>query len=198
MSGLPPLQGLDALLAPIQARSKKLSQQAGSPHVKRTNRFVAEWFHRPLPPAPPVKNDSGGSWFIMVDNPFPPCVRSIDELEPVSLSDLVVNDHHRGKFLLVRLAKDTGCGRTAAVALVCDKNLEFELLKLPFVCMNLDVGHRWPQQGHLFAIKEPYLTIDERINEVCIRVDHPSDLLDVTCLSRSQLARSVCPSFKLE
>ena len=198
MSGFPPPQGLDALLAIIEARNQKLSQQAGSPHVKRTHSFAAECFNRPLPPAPPVKNDSGGTWFIMVDNPFPPCVRSIDELEPVSLSDLVMNDHHRGKFLLVRLVKDTGCGRTAAFALVFDKNLEFELLKLPFVCMNLDVGHRWPQQGHLLAIKEPYLTIDERINEVCVRVDHPSDLLDVTRLSRYQLARSVSPSFELE
>lgn len=101
-----------------------------------------------------------------------------------------MDDHNRGKFLLFRLARDLGCGRTAAFALVCDQNLEFELLKLPFICMNLDVEHRWPQQGHLFAIKEPYLTIDERNMETCIRVDHPSDLLDVTRLSKSQLTRS--------
>jgi hypothetical protein len=69
--------------------------------------------------------------------------------------------------------------------------MDFECLKLPFICMNSDVGHRWPQQGHWFAIKEPHLTIDETDMEACIRIDHPSDLLDVACLPKSQLTRAV-------
>lgn len=184
MSHVPAAQGQDALLAVVEARNQKLRQQAGSPRVNRSLSFAAECVHRPLPPTPEVKNNNGGSWFIIVDKPFPPCVRSIDELEPIFLSELVMEDHHRGKVLLVKLVQDTGCGRTAAFALFCDKNSDFELLKLPFVCMNIDVGHRWPKQGQVFAIKEPYLTIDERTNETCIRVDHPSDLLDETRLSQ--------------
>jgi tetratricopeptide (TPR) repeat protein len=195
---VPPTQGLDALLAVIEIRNKALRQQAGSQHVERLRRFAVECFHQPLPPAPSVKNTSGNgnNWFIMLDNPFPPCVRSIDELEPVSLSDLVMDQHHRGKFLLVRLAKDMISGRTTAFACVCDQKLEFELLKLSFVCLNLDVGHRWPEQGHPFAIKEPYLTTDERNMEACLRVDHPSDLVDMACLPKSQLTRPVFSDFQ--
>ena len=198
MSSHPPAQGLDALLAVIEARNRTLRRKAGSPHVKRPHNFVQECFQRQLPPAPSIKNDSSGSWFITVDNPFPPCVRSINELELASLSDLVMDDHHRGKFLLVRVFKDLGCGRTAAFALVCDQNYDFELLKLPFICMNLDVGHRWQLGGQFFAIKEPYLTIDERNNETCIRVDHPSDLLDLTYPSESQLTRAGVPGYQID
>lgn len=198
MLRLPLEQSFDAFLSVTEARNQTLKQQAGNPHGKRPHSFIASCFNWTLPPAPSVKTNSGGSWFIPINSPLPPCVQSIDQLLPLSLSDLVMGNHHRGKFLLVRMVQDVGCGRIAAFALVYDQSMDFKVLKLPFVCMNLEVGHRWPRQSHLFAIKEPYLTIDEGTNETCIRVDHPSDLLDATRLSKPQLARLVSLGFEVE
>jgi hypothetical protein len=40
------------------------------------------------------------------------CVKSINELEPVTLSKLVMGSRHRGEFLLVAFLGDGGSGRT--------------------------------------------------------------------------------------
>lgn len=190
--------GWDVLLKRIETRNQALKQQAGEKHVKRPQSYAADRFNDQPPPTPQAHNDPDSCYFIIVDNPSPPCIRSIDELEPVALSELEMNSHHRGKFLLVRLVRNMGCGRTSAFACIADGNWDVECLKLSFVCMNLDVGHRWPQQGHCFAIKEPHLTIDDVNMEICIRVDHPSDLLDVACLPQSQLTRTVFSNIRAD
>jgi hypothetical protein len=178
-----------AIREAIEARNQALKQQAGNQHVKRPQNYAADGFNaRPLPPPThQPSSETSGRYLITMDHPSPPCVKSIDELEPVTFSDLVMDSHHRGKFLLALLVGDIGSGRTNAFACIADTTIEWERLKLPFVCMNLDVGHRWPQIGHAYAIKEPHLTIDETGKGACIRVDHPSDILDVASLPNPQL-----------
>jgi tetratricopeptide (TPR) repeat protein len=191
-----PAQDYGELVEVAKARNHALKQQAGNQHVKRPRTFAAELLSGT--PLPPPAHEASWNYFITIDHPSPPCVKSIDELEAVTLSELVMGSHHRGKFLLVAFLGDGGSGRTNAFACVADTNMDFECLKLPFICMNSDVGHRWPQQGRWFAIKEPHLTIEETSMDACIRIDHPSDLLDVACLPKSQLTRAVFSSVRAE
>lgn len=48
--------------------------------------------------------------------------------------------------------------------------------------MNMVDGHKWPELGHWFVIKDPFLTLSEYDKRPCIRVDHPSDLVDAESL----------------
>jgi hypothetical protein len=161
-----PAQDYGALVKVAKARNHALKQQAGNQHVKRPQTYAAELLSgRPLPSP---THDPSSTYFITIDHPSPSCVKSINELEPVTLSELVMGSRHRGKFLLVTFLGDVGSGRTNAFACVADTNMHFKCLELPFICMNSDVGHRWPQRGHWFAIKEPHLTIDETDMEACI------------------------------
>jgi tetratricopeptide (TPR) repeat protein len=181
----------NGILGTLQARSQELAERAGESHSQRPQSYAADPFHGYPPPFPDAKDDLERVYFTMVGNPYTPCIRSIDELESITLSELVMDSHHRGKFLLVKLETDTGCKRLSASACVRDIQSDLEYLGISFVCMNLDVGHSWPPQGHWFAIKEPYLTISEMGGDPKIRVDHPSNIMDVGCLSQVQLGRAV-------
>ena len=66
-----------------------------------------------------------------------------------------------------------------------------ERLKINTVCVKVHKAHQWPQSGHWFIVKEPFLTQDEKkaANSPCIRIDHPSDLVDVHRLPENLLER---------
>ena len=181
----------DGMLRTLQHRTQDIAEKAGQSHVQRPQDFAADPFHGYPPPFPDAKDDPERVYFTMIDNPHPPCTASIGELEPITLSELVMDSHHRGKFLLVRFERDTGCKRLSASACVRDSQSDVECLSISFVCMNSDVGHRCPPQGHWFAIKEPHLTIPEMSRDPYIRIDHPSDLVEAACLPQAQLTRAV-------
>lgn len=181
----------EGILRTLQARSEDIVERAGESHIQREQSYAADRFDGYPPPFPDAKDDPKRVYFTMIDKPYAPCTLSIDELEPMTLSELVMGSHHRGKFLLVKFESDRGCARLSASACIRDSHFDVECLGVNFVCMNLDVGHRWPPQGYWLVIKEPHLTLHEMGHDPIIRVDHPSDLLDVGCLSKSQLARAV-------
>lgn len=140
----------------------------------------------PLPPA-----DLTNIGWVLMDHPFAPCTTGLDDLLPVALKDLVMGRHHRGKFLLVALVKVIKIGDLETILGIKDAAGDAERLKINTVCTMLHKGHQWPQSGHWFVIKEPFLTLDEKkdTNSPCIRIDHPSDLLDAHSLSDSLLER---------
>ena len=181
----------EGLRSTLQARNEELAGRAGESHVQRPQSYAADRFHGYPAPFPDAKDDPDKIYFTMVDNPYAPCVASIDELEPVVLSELVMGSHHRGKFLLVKLERNMGCGRLFVSACVRDSQSDVECLSLSFVCMNEEVGHYWPHRGEWFAIKEPHLTLHEMGHDPYIRVEHPSDLVEVACLPHAQLTRAV-------
>jgi tetratricopeptide (TPR) repeat protein len=179
------------ILKSLQARSQDLVERAGESHVQRPQAYAADKFDGYPPPFPDARDDPERVYFTMIDNPNAPCILSIDELEPMTLSELVMGSHHRGKLLLVKFETDRGCARLSASACVRDGQSDVECLAPNLVCMNLDVGHHWPPQGQWFAIKEPHLTLHEMGYDPYIRVDHPSDILEVACLPPTQLTRPV-------
>lgn len=65
-------------------------------------------------------------------------------------------------------------GTTAAIE---DTSGDVEILNLTSVCMLHKAGYAWPKVGTWLAIKEPYLTLEEKNCDPCIRVTHPSDLM---------------------
>lgn len=111
----------DGMLRTLQYRTQDIAEKAGQSHVQRPQDFAADPFHGYPPPFPDAKDDPERVYFTMIDNPHPPCTLSIDELEPITLSELVMDSHHCGKFLLVRFERDTGCKRLSASACVTDQ-----------------------------------------------------------------------------
>jgi hypothetical protein len=77
-----PAQDYGALIKVVKARHQALEQQAGNQHVKRPQSYAAKVLgSRPLPPP---THDPRSTYFITIDHPSPPCVKSINELEPVT------------------------------------------------------------------------------------------------------------------
>ena len=170
----------------VKARFAATKECSGNEHTTRHANDALADSDKPLPLPPADLNNIG---WVLVDHPFPPCTTGLDNLLSVMLKDLVMGSHHRGKFLLVELVKVIRVGDLETVLGVRDCAGEVERLKINTVCIKVHKTHQWPQSGHWFIVKEPFLTLNERkqTNDPCIRVDHPSDLVDAHRLPDSLL-----------
>lgn len=131
-----------------------------------------------------------------VGEPYQPCVVALSSLKAISLRELKLETHHRGRFLVVK----TFCEpmRIASIInAVQDQNGDVDRIALHNFPINIHVNGTIPKDA-IFAVKEPYytLTIDGR---VIIRIDHPSDLVrlqsDSNLVPSSMLSAPVpCPS----
>ena len=175
----------------VQARNAILGQQRGNLHTKLSRHAFLSLCDNRNPPTPTIHPHPDAYALIIIDNPTPPCVLSLDQLEPMLVSELIMDFHHRGKFLLVKLVgiNQVACSYTLGGIEDCTGDVEF--LKLSYICMNQDIGHTWPKCGHWFVIKEPHLTIDEVTQTPCIQIIHPSDFLLARRLSSTLLSRPI-------
>lgn len=131
-----------------------------------------------------------------VGEPYQPCIVALSSLKAISLRDLKLETHHRGRFLVVK----TFCEpmRIASIInAVQDQNGDVDRIALHNFPVNVHINGIIPKDV-IFAVKEPYYTlaIDGR---VIIRIDHPSDLVrlhsDSTFVPSSMLSTPVpCPS----
>lgn len=175
----------------VQARNAILGQQRGTLHTKLSRHaFLSQCGDR-NPPTPTIHPHRDAYALIIVDNPTPPCVLSLDQLEPMLVSELSMDFHHRGKFLLVKLVgiNKVACSYTLGGIEDCTGDVEF--LKLSYICMNQDIGHTWPKCGHWFVIKEPHLTINEVTQTPCIQIIHSSDFRLARRLPSTLLSRPI-------
>lgn len=172
----------------VKARFAATKECSGNEHTARHPNDALVDSDKPLPLPPAGLNNMG---WILVDHPFPPCTTGLDSLLSVMLKDLVMWSHHRGKFLLAELVKVIRVGDLETVLGVRDCAGEVERLKINTVCVKVHKAHQWPQSGHWFIVKEPFLTQDEKkaANSPCIRIYHPSDLVDVHRLPENLLKR---------
>ncbi|KAM5370230.1 hypothetical protein ACJZ2D_008633 [Fusarium nematophilum] len=110
-----------------------------------------------------------------VGNPYPPCTANLGDLEPMKLSELRVETHHRGRVLFLRRVSPVVELEACSWAVVQAESsheverIEVFLHKSKYGRDILDVC------SELF-IKEPYYTLNNQ-GEATIRVDHPSDLV---------------------
>lgn len=117
---------------------------------------LLQQFNSPLPSTP--KRDM---YRIMADTPYPPCSCSIDQLEPVTLSNLVMTSHHRGKVVFAKMIGIPNVGRTAVSASIEGINGDIGNLFINFAATSPWPNHELPAVGEWLAIKEPHLTLNE-------------------------------------
>lgn len=109
---------------------------------------------------------------------YPPCLKPLAELEPLtSLLDLVIESHHEGRVLIVK----TFCDPVRVecfVNAVEDADGNVDRLAIFNVSALVPPEFLLPRGG-IFAVKEPYY---RRANDggVLIRVDHPTDVVVLT------------------
>lgn len=122
---------------------------------------------------------------LTVGQPYPPCTLPTSHLQPMRLSDLCMETHHRGfKLILKRAAGARGQGLSPVVqlttrswALVQDFHGEGDVERID-VCLHTHQHGKDMLEcplGKALVVREPLFTVTEQ-GEATVRVDHPSDL----------------------
>ena len=106
--------------------------------------------------------------------PFPPSTAQLQDLQPITVAELQLDTHHRGRMLTVRRAAPVAPFVAYSWTVVEDESGETERLEV--YLHKSKRGEDMLESGHTFRIKEPYYTINEQ-GEATIRIHHPSDLV---------------------
>ena len=141
--------------------------------------------------------DMGGAWDVgvahakiqggtlpalAVGRPYPPCIISLQDLQPMKLADLRMDTHHRGRQLTVKRASPVVSVAAGSWAMVQDQAGD-DIERLEVCLHNSRHGEDVLESSSVFVIKEPYFTLTDQ-GEPTIRVDHPSDfIVSTACLT---------------
>jgi tetratricopeptide (TPR) repeat protein len=122
---------------------------------------------------------------LTIGQPYPPCILPTSDLQPMKMSELSVETHHRGyKLIVKRAAGVRGQGLSPVVQLATRSWTLVEELDGDGDAERLEVCLHTHQHGRnmleylgrgVLVVREPYLTVTEH-GEATLRVDHPSDL----------------------
>ena len=123
---------------------------------------------------------------LIIREPYPPCLVALADLEPITLSELRMATHHRGRVLSVTKASPVVKRPESSWAIVKDEGVDCnsdsndnsndgERLEL-YLHQSLHSGVDLLEAGETFHIKEPFFTLNDR-GEQTVRVDHPCDLV---------------------
>ncbi|KAF1916621.1 hypothetical protein BDU57DRAFT_497419 [Ampelomyces quisqualis] len=130
-------------------------------------------------PDPDMIQAQGGTLpAVILDQPYPPCTVSLDELEPMSITDLKMETRHRGKKLAIKRASPVVGLAVRSWCMVQDEDGK-ETERLEFGLHKLRHAEEVLELTKFFVIKEPYFTMTDQ-GEATIRIDHPSDLVSLT------------------
>jgi len=110
---------------------------------------------------------------------YPPCVTSLDDLKSITLDDLRLETHHRGRYLLLR-AITLPYRMTGILVLAEDACGDATLLQLyqqedETIRPATDIVG----EGSIFIIKEPFFKLTAS-GDYSVRVDHLSDIAYLT------------------
>lgn len=117
-----------------------------------------------------------------VGRPYPPCTVELQDLEPMKISELKIESHHRGFFLALRRVSPVAELEGSSWAVVQGESLD-EVERLEVFLHKSKYGRDVLDMCSELLVKEPYYTLNHQ-GERTIRVDHPSDLV-FTLLSES-------------
>lgn len=122
-------------------------------------------------------------------------LQALHELEPITMAELVLESHHRGRVLFAKITEVLQTSKTVSTAAIEDSKEDVECLKVTFAGMNNPgLGHSWPETGSWVVVKEPYLTLDEHHSGLaCIRIDHPSDLVESDAIRYGRISKHLLP-----
>jgi hypothetical protein len=108
--------------------------------------------------------------------PYPPCVRPIDQLEQIAISDMKLETHHRGKRTALRVLTPPD-RMTAVMAIVEDEQGTALLLQLYYQPDESVVpAEEIMQPGDVFILKEPFFKTATD-GSYTLRVDHLGDIV---------------------
>jgi len=113
-----------------------------------------------------------------VGNPYPPCTVLLQDLQPMKLSDLQIDMHHRGRVLTVRRVSPV-VKLLAFSWTVVQEEFSGETERLEVLLHKSKHGQDILESGSIFEIKEPYFTLSDQ-GDPTLRIDHPSDLVVCT------------------
>ncbi|KAF2163158.1 hypothetical protein M409DRAFT_57821 [Zasmidium cellare ATCC 36951] len=92
--------------------------------------------------------------------------------------ELLLDTHHRGRYVLVRVVEEPKFQPSRAITIVQDAHKQAEFVILEHGQHQLD--SRVLPKGGFLAIKEPYYTVETDLQTWYIRVDHPSDIVQLS------------------
>ncbi|KAK7432934.1 hypothetical protein QQZ08_000405 [Neonectria magnoliae] len=110
-----------------------------------------------------------------VGRPYLPCTTNLQGLEPMQLSDLRMETHHRGRVLFLRRVSPVAELQTSSWAVVQGESLD-DVERIEVFLHKSKHGKDILDVSSEFLVKEPYYTLSSQ-GERTIRVDHPSDLI---------------------
>ena len=159
----------------VKDRLKKCSELAGRAREPRNSKAAIS-----QATGASLMADMGGALgdtlpVLAVGQPYPPCIVSFQDLQPMRIADLQIDTHHRGRRLTVNRASPVVMLAARSWTMVQDKAGEdTEHLE---VCLHRSRdGEDMLESASVFVIKEPYFTLTED-GEATLRIDHPSDLI---------------------
>ncbi|KAF5656760.1 n-lysine methyltransferase smyd2 [Fusarium heterosporum] len=117
-----------------------------------------------------------------IGKPYFPCKANIEDLEPMRLSDLRMETHHRGLFLSLRRVSPVAILEASSWAVVQEASSQ-DAERLELFLHQSQYGSDILDTASEMIVKEPYFTLNNQ-GEQTIRVDHPSDLI-ITEISES-------------
>jgi tetratricopeptide (TPR) repeat protein len=142
----------------------------GQPRIAQDSETIHTRLHEKA-----TSPDKDTKHFVAIHEPYPPSTSSVRELKPINLADLKQEIHHRGNVLQMRRCGPIiHLGSGTLVCAVQDESGDTEALEVHHISQAL--GEHILHMDDLFAVKEPYFTINSDDTAV-IRVDHPTDII---------------------
>jgi hypothetical protein len=103
---------------------------------------------------------------------YPPCTAPVSELKQIMIEDLVLETHHRGRYIILRTVTPPH-RMTAIMAIVEDEQDDV----VRFQMYHQHKTEKVLEEGTVMILKEPYLKVSATDGGYSIRVDHLSDVI---------------------
>lgn len=115
----------------------------------------------------------------LIETAYPPCAASFRQLSPITISELLLETHHRGRSIFVRILTPPWRGPrpwTSLLAVVEDKAGTAVVLRMSFVPEE-DVipADEYLRPGSVLRLKDPYFKRLEN-GWYCLDVHHVTDV----------------------
>lgn len=125
--------------------------------------------------SPPANESSHVVSTYEAPSAYPPCIHAAKELDPIAISQMKIETHHRGKRVVVR-AIISPFRRVALVTFIEDEEgnkTGLQMFNQP--SEQIVPARQTLRFGSCYLIKEPFVTAVPP-DDYCLRVDHPGDI----------------------
>lgn len=127
-------------------------------------------------PSPPANKSSDAVATYKAPSAYLPCIHTAKELDPIAISQMKMETHHRGKRVIVRPFIPPLRTVVALVTIIEDEEGTKARLQVWNQPSETVVPARQTlRSGSCYLIKEPFVTADPP-GEYSLRVDHPGDI----------------------